>query len=78
MITFVKTGIDLIHGRPDTPFVCFHPLEVIHTGHYLNCDQTEFAAKAICSALGAQEYIRKINGSDKHLELAAMFKVFLS
>lgn len=75
-MSFVKTGIDLVHGSPNTPFLCFHPLEIIHTGYYINCDQTEFPAKAVCSALNAQEYFRKVNGSDKHLELAALFKVF--
>ncbi|XP_063708644.1 sensory neuron membrane protein 1-like [Culicoides brevitarsis] len=74
LINFVQAGLALVHGRSDTPFICFNALEPIHIGYYINCNQTEFTAKAICSALGAQDFFRKINGSDKHLEFAQLFK----
>lgn len=77
MLTFVQTGIGLIHGNSSSPIVCFHPLKVTHEGYYINCDQTEFAAKAICAALAAQDAIKKINGSEKHLKLATLYKVFI-
>ncbi|XP_063708645.1 sensory neuron membrane protein 1-like [Culicoides brevitarsis] len=74
LINFVQAGIDLIHGSPDTPFLCFNPLEPIHTGYPINCDQTEFSAKAICSAIGSQDYFRKGKENEKYLEFAQLFK----
>lgn len=78
LINFVQDGIDLLHSRPNTPFLCISPLEVIHEGWYINCDQKEFTAKAICAALAAQDFVNKVNGSEKHLKLAVLFKVSFS
>lgn len=51
MLTFVTRGMDMIFDNPKTPFLTAKAWDILYDGIPLNCDQTEFAAKVICTVL---------------------------
>lgn len=73
LMDILKDGIDRILGFPTTPYYHLKAYDLLWDGVWLNCDQTEFSAKAVCAAL-REEKMEIINST--HLK-ASLFKMVI-
>lgn len=67
---FIQKGLQEIFADLTSMFVNLRAYDMLYDGVEINCDKTDFAAKAICAAIGAEK-VEKID--EKHFK-ASLFK----
>lgn len=73
MLSFVTHGMDLIFNNPKSAFLTAKAWDILYDGVPINCSETEFAAKVICSALQSEmkDSVEIVNKTELRL---SMFK----
>lgn len=74
MLSFVTAGMDLIFNNPKSAFLTAKAWDILYDGISINCAQTEFTAKVICSALSGGELKDAVEVVNKTELRISMFK----
>ena len=69
VLPFIQAGLHDIFPLT-SPFISVRAMDMLWDGIYIDCDKTEFTAKAICAAIAA-EPVERID--EKHFK-ASIFK----
>lgn len=75
LLTFVKTGLNIIFDNPMSPFLTVPVKNAIYERIEISCDVQEFAAKALCAAMANEDTIEKVNGSLQRLAYSLLFQL---
>ncbi|XP_063706224.1 sensory neuron membrane protein 1-like [Culicoides brevitarsis] len=67
LLDTVMRGMDLVFDNPKSIFLSMTADEFIHNGIFLNCDQHEFAGKAVCAEFRDTKTLKMIDGDKTRL-----------